>query len=241
VALFVVVAAAVGGIAYATIPGSGGVVSACAGAKGDLRVIDKDAGETCKSSETALELLGASAATNFLQNGSPAGGALTGTYPNPDLAAGAVTTAAFGAIPTVKVARCCLISEVPSSFSPTKLAFDIESFDVGGMHDPAQPTRLTAPVSGVYLIVVNVVWPHDGGIGAGFREIELIVNGTGHLGFAHEDEPAPSSPIPQVITVPVKLNAGSYVEVQARQTSGAPLTISTVYPSTFSMTWTAPG
>jgi hypothetical protein len=43
------------GIALASIPDSNGVIHGCRDNKsGDLRVIDTDAGQTCKSSETAL-------------------------------------------------------------------------------------------------------------------------------------------------------------------------------------------
>jgi hypothetical protein len=49
-----VVAAAVGGsIAWATIPDAGGVIHACYGGKGALRVID-DSIDSCKPTETAL-------------------------------------------------------------------------------------------------------------------------------------------------------------------------------------------
>jgi hypothetical protein len=55
VAVFVgVVALAVGGVAYATIPGSGGLVSGCYSKKdGTLRVIDSSTGQ-CKIGEAAL-------------------------------------------------------------------------------------------------------------------------------------------------------------------------------------------
>jgi hypothetical protein len=43
-----------GGIAYATIPGSNGVISACVAKAGDLRVVDAEAGAQCKSGETTL-------------------------------------------------------------------------------------------------------------------------------------------------------------------------------------------
>jgi hypothetical protein len=56
--LFVLAAVAgtaiAGGIVYATIPDAGGVIHGCYGNNGKLRVIDTDAGETCNSSETAL-------------------------------------------------------------------------------------------------------------------------------------------------------------------------------------------
>jgi hypothetical protein len=46
--------AAAAGVAYAAIPNSNGVVSACYAKAGDLRVIDAEAGGQCKSGETAL-------------------------------------------------------------------------------------------------------------------------------------------------------------------------------------------
>jgi hypothetical protein len=56
VAALAVVAAglAAGGVAYATIPDSGGVIHGCYGKSGDLRVIDPSAGGACRSSETPV-------------------------------------------------------------------------------------------------------------------------------------------------------------------------------------------
>ena len=48
------VLAVAAGVAYATIPDSGGVISACYAKAGDLRVIDADAGGQCKAGESAL-------------------------------------------------------------------------------------------------------------------------------------------------------------------------------------------
>ena len=43
------------GIAYAAIPDASGVISGCfVSGQGQLRVIDKDKGETCKNNETAI-------------------------------------------------------------------------------------------------------------------------------------------------------------------------------------------
>jgi hypothetical protein len=48
------VAVTVGSIASAAVPDAGGVIHACAKANGDLRVIDTEAGGTCKEGETPL-------------------------------------------------------------------------------------------------------------------------------------------------------------------------------------------
>ena len=46
--------AIIGGAAYAAVPGSDGTISACADANGRLRVIDAEAGASCKTSEKTL-------------------------------------------------------------------------------------------------------------------------------------------------------------------------------------------
>lgn len=50
----VALVAVAAGVAYAAIPGTDGVISACYAKGGDLHVIDADTGAQCKSSETAL-------------------------------------------------------------------------------------------------------------------------------------------------------------------------------------------
>jgi hypothetical protein len=45
-----------GGVAYATIPGSDGTISACYNTLGQLRVVDSDAGQTCRRDEKAVSL-----------------------------------------------------------------------------------------------------------------------------------------------------------------------------------------
>ena len=52
--LAVVATAVAGGLAYAAIPGSDGVISACFDKRGRLRVIDVQAAESCKKTESLL-------------------------------------------------------------------------------------------------------------------------------------------------------------------------------------------
>jgi hypothetical protein len=86
------------GIAYAAFPTGGGNLRACANnSTGVLRLLNT--GQTCTAKETAIRIASADAtgrvadaqkldgrdSAAFVQNGSVAGGSLTGTYPNPAL------------------------------------------------------------------------------------------------------------------------------------------------------------
>jgi hypothetical protein len=52
--VLVAATAIIGGAAYAAVPGPDGTISACADGNGRLRVIDAEAGTTCKTSERPL-------------------------------------------------------------------------------------------------------------------------------------------------------------------------------------------
>jgi hypothetical protein len=98
-----ITAAAVAGVAYAAIPTTGGNLPACVDIKtGAVRILE--AGAVCNAKETAIQiatadpagrvadaqLLDGNDSTAFLQDGTPAGGMLAGTYPDPIVRADAI-------------------------------------------------------------------------------------------------------------------------------------------------------
>ena len=108
----------------------------------------------------------------------PAGGDLTSTYPNPQLRAGVVTPNEIGPAPVARLGVNGSPTIPPSAGNMGTISWNVEIFDVGGMHDPGNPTVLTAPRAGLYEVTANVVIRRSSG-GAGiYREILISQDGT---------------------------------------------------------------
>jgi hypothetical protein len=172
----------------------------------------------------------------------PAGGALTGSYPNPTLSAGTVGTANFGTIPAVRVHKAADQS-IPNG-SSTAIVFDEERYDTAGMHDPASNTLLTAPVSGIYLVTGQVLWA---GNATGLRDL-AVIRSSGPVISESDSLPGSNLFLPTtLVQTVVRLAAGDSVKLAALQTSGGSLNINSDGVSgndetpVFTMTWLAPG
>jgi hypothetical protein len=118
-----------------------------------------------------------------------------------------------------------------------RVAFDSVSFDTGGMFKPTDPTRLTAPVDGIYLITTSISWQVSGTSGLN-RAVYVYVDG--HA-IAVDQRP-PAEETRQVVTTVYKLQAGDYVEVGAAQDEDASLTVNSVgdYAPSLALVWIAP-
>lgn len=105
----------------------------------------------------------------------------------------------------------------------TALTFDTEIFDDNTFHDGANPTRLTAPLVGRYLVGGTVEWSASSA-GNG-RIIGLWKNGATLIAI-HKNNPPAGGKMTQTIAAYIDMAAGDYLELQVFQDSGVSLTIS---------------
>jgi hypothetical protein len=102
----------------------------------------------------------------------------------------------------------------------TSIPFTQENGDTDNMWSAAQPTRLTAPVAGRYLVTMGVFWSGAGS--AGHRGYTVLKNGN-HLAAHTVGKVAAGDLSGESLNAVIEMAAGDYVEARVWQTSGAPL------------------
>jgi hypothetical protein len=134
---------------------------------------------------------------------------------------------------------------VPSGGSGFTIPFslDLGGVDTDHLYDPAQPTRLTAPVDGFYLLMAAVGWGGDNdpaAVRGTARHAVLLVNGKDTIiGNAVAVSQAHTA---QQFSGLASLKKGDYVEVVLYHDSPNPVTVP-AWPATgssLSMIWLAP-
>jgi hypothetical protein len=159
--------------------------------------------------------LGGVPASSFLTGADGiVGGDLAGTYGAPTIKNGAVGTAKFGTIPAANVDQSNPSSVALPTNTPTALSWNVVELDTDGMFSATQPTRLTAPVAGTYLVtgVADVSVSSGGASSQGFVELKATVNGGGNF-FAAESFVFPANgDFDHTVTGIVHLGVGDYVE-----------------------------
>jgi hypothetical protein len=161
-----------------------------------------------------------------------------------NLATGAVDTRALndGSVTTAKLAYARALvassaSAIVTSGVYTALSFDVEIYDIGGIHDPAlNPSRLTVPAGMNWArVTANIAWATVFSADYG---VQIVKNGSTYYGV----------PWVQIYSAPVNIPAlfnlssswlqvapGDYFELRVVQYSGSNKTLSSGVATTFSI------
>jgi hypothetical protein len=244
----IAVVVAVGGIAYAAIPGSSGTIQGCYQKKnGNLRLVES--ASECRNSEQPI---------SWNQKGEPGPPGTAGRPgppgpegdqgppgpPGPPGVKGDPGDVLNTEVPAARVHKSSSAEQIiPTGIccGPSNpLGFDVEDFDTAGLHNGANPSRLTAPIDGIYQVSAGVVWRPNNR--AANRDLRIVVNGS--CCFATSELPANTSggnrTTHQTVSDLVELSAGDFVQALAAQESGAAATVGGFGTSFLAMSWAGP-
>jgi hypothetical protein len=150
-----------------------------------------------------------------------AGGDLTGSYPDPELAPDSVGTAEIATIPAVRILGSA--ASIPADTITTVNGGSGQQFEtVTTRYDPAERTRLVAPVTGLYLAHASLgLNPDDEGV----RTVAIATNGSNSNPACFDRRASASSTLATFVnaTCVVRLNAGEFVTTTVTQTSAGAL------------------
>lgn len=174
----------------------------------------------------------------------PAGGDLTGSYPNPAIGSGKVTADKFAVLPAARATMpadpnnslsCPTHQTIPTG-TDTAVVYSGEDFDTAGLHEttpcvPAAQTiasLLTAPRAGIYQVDAGVKWGDENNT-VGERFLGVLVNsGTNPVVPVGSRIPALGDAVggtEQAVSTMVSLNAGEYVQAIVYQNSGSDISL----------------
>jgi hypothetical protein len=156
------------------------------------------------------------AGSNATINGVAAGGGLTGIYPNPTIAAGAVGPTELGALPHAIATATTTQTFTNSTREQVNLD---QASDTSAVTFSNPDDSLTVGRAGLYLINVSIEWTLSGG---GSRDLLVTVNGV-QTGVSDQQNADVDGDTFGHATGIVRLGSGDVVSLFASQSSGADL------------------
>lgn len=137
--------------------------------------------------------------------GTPAGGALSGTYPSPNLAE----------VPAARAKSTVAQTFTTGVAAPVEL--DAETFDLGGIYNPGDD-QIVVNRRGTYVITAQIGWA---GNTNGSRQLQIRVGS--QLIALSQESPGSEGVIRQTATGIARLNSGDAVSLTALQNTGTDL------------------
>ena len=136
--------------------------------------------------------------------------------------------------PRVKVVRS--LAQLVGSGSNSAIVWDNPTsggYQSGGTFwSGGSPSRLTAPIKGVYEVKFNALFDPNG---TGIRLVTITRNGIGNVVATLSTPPWVGWYHGGVVAVELEMAVGDYVEGVVHQSSGAALNVTNVYPLWMSM------
>jgi hypothetical protein len=124
------------------------------------------------------------------------------------------------------------VTQATQTATTTVLSYNTVEFDTGGLYDPANATRLTAPTDGIYLVTFNMRWNTVSG---GQRYTDIYLNNTRIICQSAQMSQTGETAVPSSISTIIKLSAGDYVETRLYQESGVQVSTSSTFAPRFGM------
>jgi hypothetical protein len=137
-----------------------------------------------------------------------------------EIATRAVGTSDLGRLPAAGVSGNR--QSVPAG-DGAALSFGQIRFSQAGVYDPGARTRLTAPVTGIYIVTANIAWARSGDGTA--RRLRIRRNGSVVVAEVVRRATSSDVRIASNISEIVQLNAGDYLELVASHGSRSAQTV----------------